>query len=166
MSTARPAKKPPTPAEVQAEQNRLLELDKQKATAPNVPAVVEAKLPALNDGRAFHDKYLDVIAPATIAGKMLKFTKNGEYEVPDDESKIGEDVQFIALVPEILIGWIKFNGSGNPPSREMGLLYDGYQMPPRESLGDTDEAAWEMGLDGKPGRPVGARDLSGAAARR
>jgi hypothetical protein len=35
----------------------------------------------------------------------------------------------------------------------MGLLYDGYQMPPRESLGDTDEAAWEMGLDGKPADP-------------
>jgi hypothetical protein len=156
MSTARPARKIPTPAEIQAEQNRLLELDKQreeKAPAPNVPAVVEAKLSALKDGRAFRDAYLDAIAPATIAGRMVKFTKNGDYEVPDDGSKIGEDVHFIALVPETLIGWIKFNGSGNPPSREMGLLYDGYQMPPRESLGDTDEAAWEMGLDGKPADP-------------
>jgi hypothetical protein len=35
----------------------------------------------------------------------------------------------------------------------MGLLYDGYQMPPRETLGDTDVSQWEMGLDGQPADP-------------
>ena len=35
----------------------------------------------------------------------------------------------------------------------MGLLYDGYVMPRRGSLGDTDPAKWELGLDGKPQDP-------------
>jgi hypothetical protein len=146
-------RKPPTPRQVQEEQNRLLAADATRAKAPNLPSVVEAKLPASDSGRAFHDAYLDAIAPATIAGKMVKFGKDGEYVVGDDKSVIGEDVDFIALAPETLIGWIKFNGEGTPPSREMGLLYDGYQMPARESLGDADVSQWEMGLDGQPADP-------------
>jgi hypothetical protein len=98
-----------------------------------------------------HAHYLDLIAPASIAGRMVKFSKDGTYAL--DDGVIDENVDFIALVPETLIGWIKFNGAGNPPSREMGLLYDGYQMPARESLGDTDPAQWEMGLDGQPADP-------------
>jgi hypothetical protein len=40
-----------------------------------------------------------------------------------------------------------------PPDRVMGLLYDGFVMPARETLGDTDPASWDMGLDGKPADP-------------
>ena len=98
MSTA--ARKPPTPQQVQAEQERVRAADEARAKAPNLPSVVETKLPASSDGRSFHDAYLDAIAPASIAGKMLKFSKDGEYQVVEDESTIGEDVQFIALVPE------------------------------------------------------------------
>jgi len=151
MSTTA-VRKPPSPRQVQEEQERIRAADEARKNI-NLPAAVDTKLPAASDGRSFHAAYLDAIAPASIAGKMLKFTKEGEYQVVEDESTIGEDVQFIALVPETLIGWIKFNGPGNPPSREMGLLYDGYQMPSRESLGDTDEASWEMGLDGRPADP-------------
>jgi hypothetical protein len=35
----------------------------------------------------------------------------------------------------------------------MGLLYSDFRMPPRDSLGDNDAAAWELGLDGKPADP-------------
>jgi hypothetical protein len=145
--------KAPTPQQVQAEQTRLLEADKVRAATPapaTVPAVLKQQLPASTADSL--SRYLDEIAPASIAGRMVKFTKDGKFVVPDDETEIGEDVDFIALVPETLIGWIKFNGAGNAPSREMGL-YDGYQMPPRESLGDNDRAQWEMGLDGQPADP-------------
>ena len=66
---------------------------------------------------------------------------------------IGDDIDFTALADQTLIGWIKFNGEGAPPDRHMGLLYDGFLMPSRDSLGDTDQAKWEMGLDGKPQDP-------------
>ena len=48
---------------------------------------------------------------------------------------------------------MRFNGEGEPPDRRMGLLYDGYIMPPRATLGDTDVSQWEIGLDGKPADP-------------
>jgi hypothetical protein len=35
----------------------------------------------------------------------------------------------------------------------MGLLYDGFSMPPRSTLGDLDEKEWDEGLDGKPADP-------------
>jgi hypothetical protein len=75
MPTA--ARKPPTPQQVQAEQERVRAADEARAKAPNLPSVVETQLPASSDGRSFHDAYLDAIAPASIAGKMLKFTKEG-----------------------------------------------------------------------------------------
>jgi hypothetical protein len=116
MPTA--VRKPPTPRQVQEEQERVRAADEARA---NLPSVVETKLPASSDGRSFHDAYLDAIAPASIAGKMLKFTKEGEYQVVEDESTIGEDVQFIALVPETLIGWIKFCGPGQSAVTRNGL---------------------------------------------
>jgi hypothetical protein len=124
MAPTQPVRKPPTPAEVQAQQDRMLEIDRRTArtiseptTAASVPAVVKSQLPAVPWS---HENYLNELAPQTIAGRMVKFTKEGKFAVPDDETVIGEDVVFIANVPETLIGWIKFNGPGNPPDRHMG----------------------------------------------
>jgi hypothetical protein len=52
-----------------------------------------------------------------------------------------------------LIEWIKFNGEGVPPTQIAGLLYDGFELPPRESLGDSDKAQWPIGLSGMPEDP-------------
>jgi hypothetical protein len=126
----------------------------KNSTAPASAALTEMKSAAVAvpSDRLAIARYLDDIAPMQLAGRMVKF-KDGTFAVPDDESTIDENIDFIALVPETLIGRIKFNGAGNPPSKEMGLLYDGYQMPPRESLGDNDQALWELGLDGQPADP-------------
>lgn len=35
----------------------------------------------------------------------------------------------------------------------MGLLYDGFLMPPRDTLGDEDPAQWPEGLNGGPQDP-------------
>jgi hypothetical protein len=35
----------------------------------------------------------------------------------------------------------------------MGALYDGFVMPPREELGDTDQSKWLTGLSGAPDDP-------------
>ena len=140
---------PQTVKQVLAEQNRVP--TKQQ---PSVPAVVaKPSPPAVPDNRPAHERYLDEIAPATIAGRMIKFNKEGKFIVADDETEVSEDTDFIALCDQTLIGWIKFNGQGEAPSREMGLLYSDYIMPPRESLGDTDPAEWEEGLSGQPADP-------------
>jgi hypothetical protein len=149
---AQPARKPPTPQQIHEQQTKLLELDKKQAET--LPAVRETKLPAVPDNRTAHDAYLDDIAPATIVGRMVKFDgKLGKFVTPDDSAPVDEETDFIALCDQTLIGYVKFGAKGEPPTKEMGLLYDGFIMPDRSSLGDTDMSAWEMGLDGKPADP-------------
>ena len=133
-------------------------MDAEKDTA-----AIKAALPAVTNGngtalavpdnRTSVQAYLDDISPASIVGRMIKFNKEGKYVTTDDNEAIGDEIDFIALADQTLIGWIKFNGEGEPPDRVMGLLYDGFTMPARETLGDTDAAGWEVGLDGKPQDP-------------
>ena len=108
---------------------------------------------AVSDNRSYRDRYLDDVAPASIVGRMIKFSKEGTFVTSDDGQEIDEGAEFTVLADETLIGWVKFGGAGEPPERAMGLLYDGFQMPERESLGDLDESAWEEGLDGRPADP-------------
>jgi hypothetical protein len=96
-------------------------------------------------------RYLDEIARDF--GRPLKFTKEGTWVTADDGEPVAETVRFIVLANQTRIGWIKFNGEGQTPTMEGGLLYEGYQMPPREQMGDLDPSEWEIGLDGKPADP-------------
>jgi hypothetical protein len=135
----------------------------QKADAEKATSAIKAALPtaptnsgaalAVPDKRTDRQRYLDEIAPASIVGRMVKFSKEGQFVVSDDNSIIDDDVDFIALVDQTLIGWIKFNGEGVPPDRRMGLLYDGFVMPARSSLPDLDQAKWEIGPDGRLADP-------------
>lgn len=128
----------------------------RKAQAPaatTVPAPTASTAVAVPDSRSYRERYLDDVAPASIVGRMIKFSKEGTFVTHDDGAEIDENAEFTVLADETLIGWIKFNGDGEPPSREMGLLYDGFAMPARESLGDLDTAQWELGLDGQPADP-------------
>jgi hypothetical protein len=86
---------------------------------------------------------------------MVKFDgKEGALVRQDTEEAIDGSRQFLALCGDVLAGWLKFNGQGEAPTRAMGLLYSSdWIMPPRESLGDTDESKWERGLDGQPADP-------------
>ena len=101
----------------------------------------------------YRQRYLDEVAPSGIAGRLVKFTKDGDYITTDDEQPVPEGTEFILLADDTLIGWIKFNGVGEAPERHMGLLFDGFEMPERASLGDLDQKAWEIGLDGQPADP-------------
>jgi hypothetical protein len=107
--------------------------------------------PAAND-RAARNRYLEEIAGG-MPGRLIKFsTKVNKYVTVDDGSDV-EDVDYVALCPETLVGWINFPGDDSPPQRVMGLLYDGFKMPPREELGDLDETQWPAGLDNSPQDP-------------
>ena len=93
-------------------------------------------------------KYLTEIA-GDMAGRPIKFDiKASKFITTDDGSEVA-DAEYIALCPQTLTGFIKFNGPDTPPDREMGLLYGGYVMPAREDLGDLDETKWESALTGR-----------------
>jgi hypothetical protein len=83
-----------------------------------------------------------------------RFGKEGKFVTADDGEPIDENAEFIALCDETLIGYIKFHPDGEtPPERIMGLLYGGFVMPARETLGDTNETQWPLGLSGMPEDP-------------
>jgi hypothetical protein len=117
-------------------------------------AVAPAQSTALAppDNRTPHERYLDEIAPAAIVGRLVKFTKDGMFITADDEGEIGDDVDFVVLADQTLVGWLKFNDDA-PPDRVMGLLYDGFQMPKREQLGDLNQLEWSPGLSSAPEDP-------------
>jgi hypothetical protein len=164
-NSMRPMRHTVSSAQQQAQQRADAErLARQKAgvirqspAAPpqtTLPAVVaKSTAVAVPDNRDYRSRYLDEIAPSTIVGRLIKFGKDGKFVTNDDGEPISEDTEFIALCDETLVGWIKVNGENAPPDRHQGLLYDGYEMPARESLGDTDQAQWELGLSGQPQDP-------------
>ena len=113
-----------------------------------------APLPASTSNEDYRKRYLDEIAPQTIVGAMVKFDKDGSFVRQDTEEAIDDARQFLALCGDVLVGWLRFNGQGEPPTRSMGLLYSDWVMPPRESLGDTNTSTWEKGLDGQDRKSV------------
>jgi hypothetical protein len=127
------------------------------AQAPAAPSPAPNTLRPVAEARAeynanYKSRYLDEVAPSTVSGRLLKF-KDGGFHTTDDGKPVDKDAEFILLAPETQIGWIRFNGEGETPDRVMGLLFDGFEMPSRESLGDTDPAQWEVGLNGHPADP-------------
>jgi hypothetical protein len=143
---------PPTPEQVIAEQNRRAAKAKAEETAL-VPAQPTSTALALPDTITASQLYIEQNAPTSIVGRLIKFSKDGVFTTPDDGEPVSDDVDFIALCDETLVGWIKFNGKDAPPERVMGLLYSDFRMPMRDALGDTDEAQWESGLSGAPEDP-------------
>ena len=132
----------PAPEEIRARQIADAEKD-HAAVQAKLPAKMPNAAVAVPDTRTSQQAYIDEIAPATMVGRTVKFDKTGNFITADDDTIIG-DVDFVALCDQTLIGWIKFNGEGQPPDRHMGLLYDGFIMPERSTLGDDDQAAWEI----------------------
>jgi hypothetical protein len=150
-----------SPEQITAEQKEQAARDKaradaRKAAVTNVPVKTSSASTAVAapDTRTNVQRYVDEIAPASIVGRLIKFGKEGVFVTADDSEPVPEMADFLALCDETLVGWIKFHRDDDtPPERAMGVLYDGFLMPRRETLGDTDATRWEPGLSGQPEDP-------------
>jgi hypothetical protein len=141
-----------TPEQVRENQRRQVEADSARAKGA-LPTTVETAAVAPPDSRSGVQRYVDDVAPASIAGRVIRFNKDGKFVTPDDGAAVSDSVDYIALVDETQIGWIRFNGEGAPPDRVTGLLFDGFVMPLRTALGDDDPTKWNTGLNGRPEDP-------------
>lgn len=161
---------PPTPGQIIAEQK--IQAAKEKAagearkaaekpmpaktagvSVPTKSANTAVAMPA-PDTRTDVQKYLDEVAPASIVGRLIKFSKDAKFVLADTDELVDENAEFIALCDQTLIGWIKFFNDGEtPPSRIQGLLYDGFKLPPQNTLDDRDPAEWPAGPSGAPEDP-------------
>jgi hypothetical protein len=87
------------------------------------------------------------------SGVLFKFAKDQRFRRVDDGEEIPLGTQFTVVYDQIQVGWMKFNGKGEPPERKMGALFQGFSPCPRDELGDDDQSLWEVGLSGKPADP-------------
>jgi hypothetical protein len=92
------------------------------------------------------DQYLDAVGGPE--GRFCKFNK-GEFVTTDDGEPMDVDADYRVLFRETRVSWKKFV-EGQPPEVHGGLLFDGYVLPRRETLGDTDQNEWPVGLSGFP----------------
>jgi hypothetical protein len=111
-------------------------------TQTNVPAIPSSAV----------DTYLNEHCGGG-SGVLFKFAKDQRFRRVDDGEEIPLGTQFTVVYDQIQVGWIKFNGKGEPPERKMGALFQGFSPCPRDELGDDDQSLWEVGLSGKPADP-------------
>jgi hypothetical protein len=91
---------------------------------------------------------------APTRGKFVKFdAKRRGYVITSDDTVIPLGTQVAVIYDQIQVGWMKFNGRGQPPERKMGALFAGFVPASRSDLGDEDQALWEIGLSGKTQDP-------------
>jgi hypothetical protein len=120
----------------------------QQRVDHNMP---QSSTPAVVDSETALDQFMLEHAGAGGA-TFFKFAKDGKYrKTLDDEEIVGTEL--VAIYDAIQGGYIRFNGKGNPPTRHMGTLFSGFVAPKRDTLGDTDQSAWQPGPSGKPADP-------------
>lgn len=88
---------------------------------------------------------------AANAGDFLKFSK-GEWLLGQNDEEVALGRRLAANMDELSIGWIRW-ADGKPAERRMGLLAQGYKPEPRDSLGFTDQADWELDDEERPKDP-------------
>jgi hypothetical protein len=97
-----------------------------------------------------NNPYLKAASEIGDSGKLLKFVK-GKWEI--GETTMPEETEFAADVKNLLRGWVRFN-SGKVTEHRLGKVADGFELPSRQSLPDSDPAAWiEKDTNGNPRDP-------------
>lgn len=99
-------------------------------------------------GRNAFERYGDA---ASRQGNFLRFSK-GDYVAGIEQEVIPIGTVMLCNMAGLATGWVYWE-DGQPIKREMGLLADGYEPPPRTELGDNDKALWAQDDDGKPRDP-------------
>jgi hypothetical protein len=97
------------------------------------------------------EAYGDAASGRRIVGKLLKFSK-GDYLAGQDGEDVALGKRFVAVMSQLATGWIKWENNA-PAEHVMGLVVDGYVPPKRDTLGDTDEDAWDTDDRGEPRDP-------------
>lgn len=82
-------------------------------------------------------------------GTLLKYTQ-GIYTKKTEEVPMG--TEYVAHVHQWVRGWVKFK-AGCLVEHRVGKVADGFVVPEREDLDETDQATWEKSPSGEPKDP-------------
>jgi hypothetical protein len=142
--------RPPTPAEINAQQKA----DAEQATLALHARQDAARSRALAASPNASTALTPVTSPEAFehnlaewgSGRGTPLTPNGlegGYQSGAGEKIDVAGVIFAGHLDETRREWIKFNGEGNPPTLISVGIYECVAFPARESLGDLDEKLWE-----------------------
>jgi hypothetical protein len=96
-------RQPPTSEQILAQQRAQAAEKAAKADKTGmVPAKVASTAVAAPDSRTDVQRYLDDIAPASIVGRLIKFSKEGQFITADDGEPVDADAEYIVLADETL----------------------------------------------------------------
>jgi hypothetical protein len=140
-----PSHKPPTVAQVLAQQNA-------EPSAPLPPAPRKEILPPVRmaSEEAF-ERNLAQLSNGPVLGTMINFNgQTGVYRVISDNTEIAMDSEYLGLLSLTRHGWIKFGDENNPTVTDDYCISepDG-MLKPRKDLGDLDQTKWPLDFDGK-----------------
>jgi hypothetical protein len=100
------------------------------------------------------DPFADLVreeGSRSIRGSLLRFNK-GDWLIGQDDTEVPPGTQFVANIPELLRGWVRWQDK-KPTDHIMGKVYDRFQMPRRDELGDLDKSQWETDVNGRERDP-------------
>jgi hypothetical protein len=94
----------------------------------------------MQSGNAFLT-YGEAAGGGYIVGELLKFSK-GDWLAGQENREIADMTKLVAVMDSLVVGWQRWENQ-RPVAYRMGLLVENFIPPPRDELGDTDEALWE-----------------------
>jgi hypothetical protein len=97
----------------------------------------------------YFEAYGEQASPNAVEGSYLKFSK-GDYTAGKDDVDVG--TKLIANMDKLQVGWVRWHG-GKPTKKLLGFITKGFQPAQRDTLGDDNEAVWEVDVTGKSSDP-------------
>ena len=109
----------------------------------------------------------DELAPAGTAGRIIRFSKEGEFKTVDDGVEVDQDAMFAVLADQTWHGYMRFNGLGELPTRIRGLVVRGLRVATAgKPAGSRRERLGNQQLYRQARRPVASSFLRRVAERR
>lgn len=106
----------------------------------------------VKQGPNFYERYGDAATARNIVGKLLKFTKFGEYKAGAENENIPIGTELVAYMPSLATGYVRWQ-EGRPAQAEMGYVGEGFVPPKRDDLDWNDSGEWEKDERGNPRDP-------------
>jgi hypothetical protein len=95
----------------------------------------------------FFEKYGEAATQRNVVGRLLKFTKFGEYRAGQEDEEVAHGTVLAAYMPSLAVGYVRWE-DGRPIEVIMGPVGEGFLPPKRDALSHADQSKWEKFDDG------------------
>lgn len=100
----------------------------------------------------YFEKYGEAAAQRSIVGRLLKFTKFGEFVAGQENEVLPIGTGLVAYMPAFAVGYVRWEDN-RPADYAMGYVGEGFVPPNRNDLGWNNADQWETDDKGAPRDP-------------